>query len=215
MPAEISIDRQDSALRPGAVNPRTKQDFEDSYATTPAWDIGHPQTAFQVLAAAGQFSGKLLDVGCGTGEHALLAASLGLETTGVDLSETAIASARSKADGRGLKVRFEVCSALELESLDESFDTALDSGLFHVLDVEDRARFASSLRACMNLGGKLYLLCFSDLQSGSWGPRRVSEAELRAAFADGWALSSIAPAAFELRTREQPASALLACITAI
>jgi hypothetical protein len=34
-------------------------------------------------------------------------------------------------------------------------------------------------------GGRIHLLCFSDLQPGTQGPRRVSEADLRAAFS-GW-----------------------------
>jgi hypothetical protein len=35
-------------------------------------------------------------------------------------------------------------------------------------------------------GGGVYMMCFSELQPGDWGPRRVSADELRTAFADGW-----------------------------
>ncbi len=46
----------------------TKDTFREFYQHTPPWDIGRPQKTF--VQAAGEISGSLLDVGCGTGEHA-------------------------------------------------------------------------------------------------------------------------------------------------
>ena len=59
-----------------------------------------------------------------------------------------------------------------------------------------------SLTQVTNPGGRLLLLCFSDSQSGDWGPFRISRDELTAAFADGWRIESIEPATFVL----EPAS---------
>lgn len=64
------------------------------------WDIGHPQPAIVRLASREAFTGVVLDAGCGTGEHALHAASLGLPVLGVD--ETALAIARGKAKDSGV-----------------------------------------------------------------------------------------------------------------
>jgi 2-polyprenyl-3-methyl-5-hydroxy-6-metoxy-1,4-benzoquinol methylase len=75
------------------------------YAGTPPWDIGRPQAAFLGLAESGDFRGAVLDVGCGTGEQALMAAAMGLETTGIDTSPTAIGLAEAKAKARSLDVR--------------------------------------------------------------------------------------------------------------
>jgi hypothetical protein len=47
-------------------------------------------------------------------------------------------------------------------------------------------------------GGRLYLLCFSDRQPGAFGPRRVSQDELRAAFRDGWTILAIEAETFAL-----------------
>jgi hypothetical protein len=55
-------------------------------------------------------------------------------------------------------------------------------------------------------------MCFSDRQPGDWGPRRVSEAELRSAFADGWTTESIEPAEFEVAIEPDRAQAWLATI---
>ena len=162
------------------------------------WDIGHPQPAFARLAARGRLSGRLLDAGCGTGEHTLLAAAAGADAMGVDVSAQAIQQARRKAAERGLTARFEVANALDLGALELTFGTVLDSGLFHVFDNGDRARYVASLGMVVEPGGTLYLMCFSDRQPGESGPRRVRADELRAAFADGWAVASIVPDTFEI-----------------
>lgn len=48
-------------------------------------------------------------------------------------------------------------------------------------------------------GGRLFLMCFSDEEPGSEGPRRVSKQELHQAFADGWEIESIQ--AYKIETR--------------
>src|ERR1039457_3090205 len=69
-------------------------------STPPPWDIGRPQPAFVRLARSGLLCGRVLDVGCGTGEHALLAAAHGADAMGVDVSPRAVEQARGKAAAR-------------------------------------------------------------------------------------------------------------------
>ncbi|MGH9010731.1 MAG: class I SAM-dependent methyltransferase, partial [Acidimicrobiia bacterium] len=162
------------------------------------WDVGRPQPAFVALAQAGAIRGRVLDVGCGTGEHVLMAAELGLDATGVDMARPAIEAARAKAQDRRLSARFLVWDAFELAALDEQFDTVLDSGLFHIFQDEDRPAFVDNLRAVLPAGGRYFMLCFSDLQPGSWGPRRVTQDEIRGSFSDGWRVDSIEPSSFDI-----------------
>jgi len=162
------------------------------------WDIGRPQPAFARLADQGLLSGRVLDAGCGSGEHALLAAARGADVVGVDISPRAIERARHKAAEQGLAVRFEVADALSLDGLGLTFDTVVDSGLFHVFDDADRARYVTSLASVLPPGGTCYLMCFSERQPGAMGPRRVRQEELRAAFSDGWAFTAIVAEAFEV-----------------
>ena len=184
-------------------------DWDSSYQdNVPAWDIGGPQPAFVRLADHGLLAGRVLDAGCGTGEHVLLAAARGAAATGVDLSVVAIEKARGKAAERGLTARFEVADALRLERLGESFDTITDSGLFHVFDDADRARYVTSLATVIEPGGTYYMMCFSDSQPGVWGPRRVRREEIRFAFSDGWAVESLTPDAFTINPIEGITSAL-------
>ena len=176
----------------------TTPSWDDSYTRSmPApWDIGRPQPAFVRLAERGLMAGRVLDAGCGTGEHTLLAASHGADAVGVDVSPRAIERARGKAASRGIKARFEVADALRLGDLGLMFDTVIDSGLFHVFDDDSRARYVASLASVLRSGGHCYLMCFSDRQPGDAGPRRVSQDELRAAFSDRWQVVSIQADAF-------------------
>ena len=181
-----------------SVGPRTPERFDAHYAGKPPWDIGRPQPTFLALAQSGAIRGRVLDVGCGTGDLVLMAAAMGLDATGVDMAAAAIKIAESKARERGLSARFLIWDVLQLTSLNEQFDTVLDSGLYHVLEEDDLPRFADSLRAVMKPGGRYFMMCFSDRQPGeryiNKGPRRVTEDEIRASFKDGWTVDSIQPA---------------------
>jgi SAM-dependent methyltransferase len=191
---------------------RPPHDFNASYDSTPPWDIGRPQPGFERLAESGRLVGSVLDAGCGTGEHALLAASLGLPALGIDLAPRAIDLARAKAAERGVAARFQVWDALDLPSLAQEFDTVLDCGLFHVFDDEQRIAFVSSLRAAVTVGGHYFMLCFSDHQPGDWGPRRVTQDEIRASFAEGWRVVSIDPAVIDITIDPNGAQAWLSVI---
>jgi SAM-dependent methyltransferase len=126
------------------------------------WDIGQPQPAIVRLASEGGFAGTVLDAGCGTGENALLAASLGLSVLGVDVAETALAIAREKVSERGIEVEFAAADAFHLDRLGRMFDTVLDCGLFHTFDGDERPGYAASLASAIRHDGTLYVLCFSD-----------------------------------------------------
>lgn len=174
-------------------------DWDDSYGgQPPPWDIGRPQLAFVGLAEAGAFTGALLDAGCGTGEHTILAALHGARALGIDVSRRAIEMARGKAAERGVDARFRVFDVLALATLGESFETVLDSGLFHVFDDGARAQYVRALHDVLRSGGHLHLMCFSDRQPGDWGPRRVTASELSEAFGSGWRIDSLRPNRFDI-----------------
>jgi SAM-dependent methyltransferase len=154
---------------------------------------------FVRLADAGEFTSPVLDSGCGTGEHALMLAERGLEVLGVDVAPTAIGLAREKAIKRGLSAEFEVGDVLALDRLGRRFATVVDSGVFHTFDDADRPRYVASLASAIEPGGVVHLLCFSEETPGDWGPRRVTQSELRDAFADGWTIERITGERFDVR----------------
>jgi SAM-dependent methyltransferase len=192
--------------------PRSRvQEFEASYEGTPPWEIGHPQRAFAALAEAGRLDGPLLDVGCGTGEHVLMAAATGIDATGIDIAPTAIRLARAKAVERGLHATFVVGDALAMD-FGARFTTVLDCGCFHTFDDADRERLVGSLATVVRPGGRYVMLCFGDSEPGDWGPRRISTAEIEAAFRPGWIVDAIEPAELDVTIRAEPVRAWLATI---
>ena len=163
------------------------------------WDVGHPQPAFVALANHGEITSPVLDSGCGTGEHALLFASRGLTAVGIDISATAITRASEKAAERRLDPQFLVGDVLALDRMGRRFRTIVDSGVFHVFDDAARGRYVQSLASAIDDGGMVQLLCFSERTPGTDGPRRVTQAELRKAFSDGWNVERIEAARFDVR----------------
>lgn len=163
----------------------------------PAWDVGRPQRAIYDLEVAGQIGREVIDVGCGIGEHALFLASRGHVACGVDASERAIARAERRAQKERLPVLFVAEDPLHLSRLGRPFDCAIDAGHFHRVEVAQRAAYAASLRAVVKPGGRLFVLCFGDHERGRGGPRRVTQAELRATFARGWRVDGVEPSVIE------------------
>jgi len=67
-----------------------------------------------------------------------------------------------------------------------------------VFEPDDAARYVASLKSVLRPAGTCYLMCFSDRQPGAWGPRRIREDELRAAFSDGWSVESVTADTFDV-----------------
>jgi cyclopropane fatty-acyl-phospholipid synthase-like methyltransferase len=163
------------------------------------WDIGRPQPSIVRIAEWGGFVEPVLDSGCGSGEHALLVASMGLEVKGVDVSQEAIERARAKARRRGLSAEFIVGDVLALDEiprLEPPFRTVIDTGCFHTFANADRPLYADSLAAVTEPGAVLHLLCFSELTPGTDGPRRVTQGEIMATFSRDWVVDRIEPDTF-------------------
>ena len=182
-----------NSRRPTSHERMYGQPWDASYRDGPApWDIDRPQPAIARLASEGGFSGAVLDAGCGTGENALLVASLGLPVFGFDVAETALAMARKKAADRGIEVEFAAADALRLERLRRTFETVLDCGLFHTFDGDERPGYVVSLASVTKHDGTLHVLCFSD-DGPDTGPHPIREEDLRAAFlpSNGWSLVTI------------------------
>lgn len=81
---------------------------------------------------------KILDVGCGTGRHAIELTKRGYNVTGIDLSESQLARAKSKAEKEGLYIDFQQHDARNLP-FNSEFDVAimLCEGGFPLMETDD------------------------------------------------------------------------------
>jgi len=186
--------------------------FESAYRGRPPWDIGRPQKEFVALAQSGGITGSVLDIGCGTGDNALFYAEEGHGVWGVDATPIAIKKAEEKAQERGLAVHFVVHNVLEIATLGRTFDTVTDSGFFHTLSDADRPRLVQNLASVLDAGGNYFMLCFSDKEPAGYGPRRITQKEIRDTFSNGWTVRYIREATFESHTRKEGSRAYLASI---
>jgi len=77
-----------------------------------------PQHAFEALVEDREIKpGRVLDIGCGRGENAIMLAMNGCDVTGIDLAEIAISDAKAKAAERHVNVNFVVGDVLRLDQL--------------------------------------------------------------------------------------------------
>jgi SAM-dependent methyltransferase len=180
--------------------------FDDAYKSrTAPWVIGEPQPAIVELQRAGLIRSKVLDVGCGTGEHTILLTRLGYDVLGIDFAPHAVEQARMNAAEKRVDARFEVNDAMNLGPA-PGYQTVVDSALFHIFDDADRARYVSSLQAAVVPGGLVHVLALSDAGRG-FGPQ-VSETDIREAFGDGWVLEALDTTTYRGVVQEAQADAI-------
>lgn len=178
--------------------------WEGEYNKTPPWEVGHPQSAFVELFSSNELVvGKLLDIGCGTGENAIFLAQNGFSVVGIDLVPAAIEKAKQKANKLGLRIDFSVGDALHLRFPPDEFDSVIDSGLFHIFDDKRRLAYIDQIAKVLRPDGGYFMLCFSEKEPTDWGgPRRVSKEEIEEALAPNFEVSFIHDSILESNIHE-------------
>lgn len=128
------------------------------------WGIGHYEStanevapvARHVLALADVQPGeRVLDLATGTGNAALLAASLGATVTGLDAAPRLIEVARTRAAQSGADISFVVGDAQSLPFEDGSFEVVLS--VFGIIFAADAARAFAEMIRVLTPGGRAVL----------------------------------------------------------
>ena len=103
---------------------------------------------------------RILDVACGSGQHAIALSQRGYEVTGVDQSPRMVERAQASATAAGVAGRFFVGSFGQLASqVGGTFDALLCLGnsLPHVLTDQDLQSTLADFRAVLSPGGLLLI----------------------------------------------------------
>jgi demethylmenaquinone methyltransferase/2-methoxy-6-polyprenyl-1,4-benzoquinol methylase/phosphoethanolamine N-methyltransferase len=136
------------------------------------YDVGTTLLSFGRLAAlhrkivelAGIRPGeRVLDVGCGPGRLAIVAAAVagaGGETCGIDPAPEMVELARRNAARAGAKVRFEVGAIEALPFPADHFDVVLSSLMLHHLSDDLERRGLAEVRRVLEPGGRLVAVDF-------------------------------------------------------
>ena len=112
--------------------------------------------AERLCPAVGLHAGeRVLDVACGTGTAALVAARHYSEVTGIDFAPSLIDRAQLRAAAEGYDVTLRVADAQELPFEDDSFDVVLS--IYGVQFAPDQPTAASELLRVCRPGGRIGL----------------------------------------------------------
>ena len=188
-----------AAMRPGAQSHVRQAGPPQAEKKTVPWDIGAHQPALELVA--GSLRGRVLDVGCGTGDNARWVAALPGVTavTAIDCAPGAIQicrerQARQPAPLAAAAVEFLQADVFALPADLTDYDTWLDSAVFHCIgDDGAQAGYLAAVTPRMRMGATAIMLVFSDLNPDPWvGPRRIGERHARALWTQaGWDVRSL------------------------
>jgi SAM-dependent methyltransferase len=101
-------------------------------------------------------SRRVLDLGCGSGEHARFLASLGFDPTGVDASASQVAAAR-QADPEGSYLQGSLTALADLVAPDFGAAICMGNTLPHLTEEEDLRRCFEGLAGRLRPGGVFLL----------------------------------------------------------
>ena len=100
---------------------------------------------------------KSLDLGCGTGTVSLFLAKKGFESTGFDISETAISMAKDNANQLSVLANFEVIDINKIK-VSRKFDLIVDSSFLHcIVGEKERHNIFESIKEQLNSDGYLFI----------------------------------------------------------
>ncbi len=138
--------------------------------------------------------GAALDLGCGTGSHAVDLARRGWAVTGVDTVPRALGVARRRAEEAGMPVRLLHADATELDGVETAggFRLVLDVGCFHGLTDDQRAATGQAVTRVAAPDATLVLMAMSPGGRGPL-PRGACQADVERAF-PGWRTTHVEPA---------------------
>jgi SAM-dependent methyltransferase len=157
------------------------------------WDSGAiPAELSSLVEGDGALpAGQALDIGCGTGAHAVYLAGLGWRVTGIDDLDQPLKRARARSASAGVSVQWIKADAGRLADagLDPGFNLVLDRGCYHGLSEQARTAYARDVTALAAPGAALLMMAFA--RNGVLvGPAGVDREEIESGFAPGWELEA-------------------------
>ncbi|HLG22136.1 MAG TPA: class I SAM-dependent methyltransferase [Candidatus Manganitrophaceae bacterium] len=144
-----------------------KKYFEKAYATGEhGWPVegpSQPVVRFISRYKKEKPEGRVLDIGCGEGRHALLFARHGYQAVGLDYEPLALARAKRFARNGSApsSLQFILGDVFHLPFAPQFFDVVLDYGCLHHVRKRDTASYLQNVSPLLKPGGYFLISCFS------------------------------------------------------
>lgn len=128
----------------------------------------HKKLIDQSAIEAGQ---QVLEIGCGTGNLAILAKKLNpdAQVVGLDPDSKALELARRKVRRNGSSIQFDQGYSEELPYPDTSFDRVLSAFMLHHVQAEAKLLTIQEARRVLKPGGSLHLMDFEEVHQHEHG----------------------------------------------
>ncbi len=122
----------------------------------------------------------VIDLGCGAGNYAVYLAGKGFNTTGVDISPTAIEIAKGNAKKNKVNCDFLVTNVLgDLgKVIQKTFGFAYDWELLHHIFPQKRKKYLQNVQKILNPGAKYLSVCFNVKDPGFGGSGKYRKTQL-------------------------------------
>jgi len=134
--------------------------------------------AWLAASPAARPGARVLELGCGTGALCCLLAARGFAVTGLDVSASAIAHARTVAAARSLAAAFAVSDVCTWRACDTGLDIVIDGHLLHcIVPGEERRALLAHVAKALRPGGEFWTETMIDGTRMPATPARRIDAE--------------------------------------
>jgi tellurite methyltransferase len=149
--------------------------------------FGPPSAEIVELAKLLTADGRILDLGCGDGRHALYLAGRGFHVTAIDVSPRAIRKLQHNASQQGLTIEAEVQDLRDV-TIDRTYDLIIAHGCLHLVEQEHSSRLLREMKAATKAGGYNVVAVFTDAIE----PPQDLQPFMRGLFREGFLLRAYA-----------------------
>ena len=164
------------------------------------WDVKRADSSLTILVENKTIPrGRVLEIGCGTGENSIWLAKQKFEVTACDISATAIKLAQEKAQKNKVECDFIVADFLIELISGGHFDFVFDRGCFHSFrKSKERLKIAKNVSSHLNENGFwLSLMGSADAPPREIGPPMLSAKNIVVAVEKYFEIISLTKSHFE------------------